>query len=122
MRPKTLPSSLRKPQRYLVFEIISDNEIEFVDARDTIREAILEFLGELYASKSRFWIIENLYSKNKGIIRCDPRYIEHIRVSLSLITYIGETQCLIRVIGVTGTIKSAKEKYLKEITLKNFGE
>ncbi len=120
--PKPLPPSLRDHKRYVVFEAISENKIEYGDFVNAVWDSMLNFLGELEASKAKIWFIKNLYDENnqRGIIRCGNNYVEHIRTVLSLIHMIGEKRVAIKILGVTGTIKSARNKYLATMDLRSF--
>ena len=112
--PKQLPPTLRDIKRYVVFEIISDNHVTYKDVVEALWTSMSNFLGEMQASKAKIWVIQNLLDEKnkKGIIRCSHTYVEHTRVVLSLIQFIGESRATIKVLGVTGTIKSAKVKYM----------
>ena len=112
--PKMLPPSLRSHKRYIVFEIISEQPVKYEDLVDTVWSQMMNFLGELESAEAKMWLVQNLYdaSKQRGVIKCKHDYVEHIRAVLSLIQIISESKCLIKILGVTGTIKSAKNKYL----------
>ena len=112
--PKMLPPSLRSRKRYVVFEIVSEQPVKYEDLLDTIWSQMMNFLGELESAEAKMWLIQNLYdtTKQRGVIKCKHDYVEHIRAVLSLIQVVGETKSLIKILGVTGTIKSAKNKYL----------
>ena len=112
--PKQLPPSLRDIKRYVVFEIISENHVTYKDLVETLWTSVSNFLGEMQASKAKIWAIQNLFveKSKKGIIRCSHTYVEHTRVVLSLIQFIGESRATVKVLGVTGTIKSARVKYM----------
>ena len=114
MEPKLLPPTLRTKKRYLVFEVISETPITFNDLSSALWNSMLAFLGELSASEAKLWLIPNLYDAagQRGVVKCTHTHVEHLRVVLSLITVIGETRAVVRIVGVTGTIKSAKMKYL----------
>ena len=75
------------------------------------------FLGEKEIAHAKIWIIKNLFDENnkRGVIRCSHTHVEHSRVVLSLIQFIGESRATIKVVGVTGTIKSANAKYMEKI-------
>ncbi|MBI2583321.1 MAG: ribonuclease P protein component 2 [Candidatus Aenigmarchaeota archaeon] len=115
MEPKRLPPSLRAKSRYVIFEVISEGKVVFEDVTKAIWNAVTEWLGEMGSSEARLWIVKNLYSDSKqiGVIKCAHDRVEHIRVSLALVKMTGETRAIIRVIGVTGTIKAAQLKYLE---------
>lgn len=122
--PKLLPPSLRSQKRYIVFEIISEQPVVYGDMVNAVWNSMLSFLGELGSSSAKVWFIHNIYDdKNqRGVIKCSHDSVEHVRVALSLIQIIGETKCVIKIMGVTGTIKSAKAKYLAQSDLKSFVE
>ncbi len=113
--PKLLPPSMREPKRYIVFEVISENPVNYSDVMNSVWSSMLSFLGENGSSEANIWIIQNLYdeSAQRGVIKCRHTHVEELRVILSLIQYVGETKAAIKILGVTGTIKSAKIKYLK---------
>ncbi len=113
-QPKILPSTLRSQNRYIVSEVISENKITYNDLVSAIWNSMLSFLGELGSSEAKIWIVQNLYKENeqKCVIKCRHDYVEHVRAVLSLIQMVGETKAVIRIMGVTGTIKSARTKYL----------
>ena len=112
--PKQLPPTLRDIKRCVVFEIVSENHVTYKDLFEALWTSMSNFLGEMQASKAKIWVIQNLFDEKskKGIIRCSNTYVEHTRVVLSLIQFVGETRATIKVLGVTGTIKSARVKYM----------
>jgi ribonuclease P/MRP protein subunit POP5 len=122
--PKLLPPSMRSQKRYIVFEVVSDQSVNYNDISSAIWNSMLSFLGEIGSSSAKVWFIRNIYDEKeqKGVIKCSHDSVEHIRASLSLVQVIGETKCIIKIIGVTGTIKSAKAKYLLKMDLTNFTE
>ena len=115
MEPKILPPSLRAKARYVIFEVISEGHVVFEDVQKSVWNAVTEWLGELGSSEMRLWIVKNLYNDDKqlGVIKCAHDRVEHIRASLAFVKIIGETHAIVRVLGVTGTIKSARLKYLE---------
>ncbi len=116
MEPKILPPSMRPAKRYIVYEIISDGQMLYGDFVNTVWTSSMEFLGELGSSESGIWFVHNSYDDKKqtGILKCRHNSVENVRTVLSLISLIGETRCIVKILGVTGTIKSAKTKYMGE--------
>ena len=114
--PKMLPPSLRPSKRYIIFEIISDEKVVYDDLVTAVWSGMLSFLGELITSSVKIWLIKALYDEEnqRGVIKCGHDYVEHVRSVLSLIQTVGENRVIIRILGVTGTIKSAKIKYLEK--------
>ena len=122
--PKLLPPSLRSHKRYVIFEVISDTPVTYNDLVNAMWNSMLNFLGELESSKAMVWFIQNLYDEKnqKGVIKCRHDFVEGIRAILSLIQTVGETKVIIKILGVTGTIKSARNKYLLSKDLRSFVE
>jgi len=123
-KPKTLPPTLRSNRRYIAYEAMSENKIGSDEIMNAMLYSCLNLLGEKGTSEAQMWIIKNTYDseKNMGLIKCNHKAIENIRAALSLIQRIGDSRVIIRVLGVSGTIKAAKQKYFGEVTLKNFTE
>jgi len=122
--PKTLPPSLRTKGRYIVFEIVSEMRLSYSDFSAAMWNSLLDFIGELGASEARCWLIKNLYDEKaqRGVIKCSHDKVEHVRAALALLHTIGDTRATVRILGVTGTIKSAQNKYLGMKDLRSFGE
>ena len=112
-RPKPLPSSLREKKRYVVFEVVAEKEIDVDVLADEIYRHAMELLGELGMSELSMWVMKNMFSGNRGLIRVVPSGVEKLRLVLSSIRQIDEVPATVDVIGVTGTIRAAKLKYLK---------
>ena len=113
-RPKTLPPAMRPKKRYILFEVISEHPVEYGDISDALWVSLLELSGEIGASESRIWMIPDMYDDKRqaGVIKCSNTSVENVRAALSLVQIISEKRCIIRVLGVTGTLKSAKAKYI----------
>jgi ribonuclease P/MRP protein subunit POP5 len=112
-RPKIKPSK-REKKRYIVFEIVSIEKPEFKDVKDAILSACLKYLGEFGYTKSRIYVIENLYSKEKrrGMLRVTNKSIEGIKSVLGMIKKINNQDITLRLLGISGILKKAKNKFL----------
>ncbi len=121
-KPKPLPPSLRGRRRYIAYKIISEEKILFSDLVNTIWHSILNCLGELGASESEVWIAKDTYDEKKqvGIIRCSHKNVEKVRTALALIQRIGDIRVVVKVLGVSGTMKAAKVKFFGETKLTEF--
>ena len=113
-KPKPLPSSLREKKRYVVYEVVAEKEVDIDVLADEIYRHAMEILGELGMSEISLWVMKNLFSGRKGLIRVTPAGVERIRLVLSSIRQIDEIPAIIDVLGVTGTIRAARLKYLKQ--------
>ncbi|MFQ6020955.1 MAG: Rpp14/Pop5 family protein [Candidatus Aenigmatarchaeota archaeon] len=121
-RPKPLPPTLRGKQRYIAYQIISEQKIPFSDLVNSIWHSLLNFLGERGTAEANIWIVKNTYEEDKqiGLLRCSHRMIEHVRSALALIQRIGDTKVVVKVLGVSGTMKAARKKFFGETDLKDF--
>lgn len=121
-RPKPLPSTLRRRKRYIAFQVISENKIPINDVFNSIWHSLLNFLGEYGVANAAIWVTKTNYNEEKqiGIIRCSHLSVEHVRASLAMIQRIGDSRVIMKVLGVSGTIKAAKKKFFDEVDLYNF--
>ncbi len=122
-KPKMLPPNLRERKRYLVFKVLSSKSLNYSQVSKAVWYSIANFLGELGTSRAGIWLIKNLYNDKEqlGVFKCKHTYVEELRMSLALVRKIEETDVTIKTLGVTGTIESAKKKYLGVKTLTDFG-
>lgn len=113
-KPKILPPTLREKERYIVFEVISESPIEYSELSKAVWFTSASLLGDLGSAESHPRIIKNIYSEKtqRGIIRCRHDRTEQVRAALAMIRKIGGKDSIVKVLGITGTIKSAKNKYL----------
>ncbi len=123
-KPKTLPPSLRQPKRYVIFELIGENPVEYGSVVNAVWTKLFELYGEFGTSDMDMWIIENLFSmeKQKGVIKCSNKEVEKMRTALTLINMINEIKIIVNVLGVTGTIKSAEKKYFGVTDISSFAK
>jgi ribonuclease P/MRP protein subunit POP5 len=88
--------------------------VTYGDIIGAVWNSSLNFLGELGSSEARIWFVSGLYDEKlqRGVIRCRHDCVEKVRAVLSLVQMIGESRSILKIVGVTGTIKAAKNKYL----------
>ena len=105
---------MRPPKRYIVYEILSASPVKYGELVNTVWSTSMEFLGELGTSEAGIWFVHNSYdeARQTGIIKCRHDAVERVRAVLSLLSVVSEARCIVKVLGVTGTIKSANTKYL----------
>ncbi|MBT4368183.1 hypothetical protein HOD14_02295 [Candidatus Woesearchaeota archaeon] len=93
---KRLLPSLREKKRYIVFETTNPNKVD---------KALKDFLGILGMSKVNPLVMKDKFKKNRGIVRINHAYKDEVIMALSLVN--------VKVIGVSGILKKADEKYLR---------
>ncbi|MEN6591619.1 MAG: ribonuclease P [Methanobacteriaceae archaeon] len=120
MKLKILPPHLRNKKRYLAFEVRSQNPL----TRDEVISLIWGAAGGLYGScgVSRFdlWVVKvwkcNSSGQNitKGILRCRREEVDRVRSVFPVINRFKGKRVVFHTLGVSGTIKSARRKFIKE--------
>jgi ribonuclease P/MRP protein subunit POP5 len=120
--PKLLPPTLRPTKRYVAFEIISEQPVQYKEFINAVWTSMFNLLGEMGSSEAKIWFVHNLYDEKaqKGLLKCTHDSVEKVRVVLSLIQIISEVKAIVKIMGVTGTIKSARTKYLSIKDLTSF--
>lgn len=122
MKLNPLPPSLRPKHRYLVFEVIADKPVELAEIVQAIWETAHRLFGEAGTAEFELWIPGNLYdrTKGRGLVRCTHDSVEKVRLVLASVRTAPTQQTVLKILGVTGTIKSAKRKYFGITTLGEF--
>jgi ribonuclease P/MRP protein subunit POP5 len=115
MKIKTLPT-LRDKKRYLAFEVTSEQAVN----RQQLFNEILDSSASLFGDKGISEINPKLmsYDGKFGIIRCAREKTQETRASLACINNIRRIHISILVLGVSGTIKGATEKFIQPTLIK----
>ena len=104
--------------RYIAFEIYSQNQCKQEEVTKALVNNTLRLLGEIGASYANLWVIDFDQKKQSGIVRCSRDAQTQIVADLTTITHINQQQAAMFVLGVSGTLKKLKDKYLNTRTLK----
>ncbi|WP_457612244.1 Rpp14/Pop5 family protein [Methanocaldococcus sp.] len=107
---KPLPPTLREKKRYIAIKILYDGEIKEGELINLIREASLNFYGCWGTSKANPWLV--YFNYPYAIIRCQRDNVDFVRSSLILIREFKDKPINIICLGVSGTIRKAKIKFL----------
>ncbi len=113
---KPLMPSLREKKRYLVFEVISkDKAIGFDNVEEAIISAGLKLIGELGMAKAGVILLKDKWDKDsgRGMLRINNKYVDHIKAAFTFIEQIDGKDVIVRSLGISGIMKKAQEKYLK---------
>ena len=123
-RPNRLPPTLRPKSRYIAYQVISEKKLPFTDMMNAMWHSVLNFLGETGSSRASVWIIKNAWEEEKqvGLLRCNHTSVEEVRAALSLVQRVGYSPVIVRVLGISGTIKAARKKFFGERDLMSFSK
>ncbi len=104
---KILQPTLREKSRYIKFQVLSEDRIAYSDLEAAIWNMALEFYGETGASKLSLWLVKNLYDEEKqiGVIRCNNKSVEQTVGVLGLISRLGDSRVVFKIVKVSGTIR-----------------
>lgn len=107
---KVLPPTLREKERYIAFQIISEEPISYSDLENAVWNTALEFFGDHGISETGLWLIKSLYDEKKqvGVIRTNSKSVLKAIVCLSLISRLGDIRVVPKILKVSGTIKGLR--------------
>jgi ribonuclease P/MRP protein subunit POP5 len=104
---KGLKPSLREKKRYIVYQVISEEDIKMHPFQDALIKEINLMLG-IFIQGGLLPIKYDNKSK-KGIIRVNHTIVDKVRTCFVLIKSIDNISVSINTIGVSGILKKAKE-------------
>lgn len=107
---KILSPTLREKERYIAFKVISKEPIVYSDLESGIWQTLLDFYGELGVSQMSVWLVKNLWDENSqtGVIRCNNKSVPKVVAGLGLMTRLGESRIILKILKVSGTIKGLR--------------
>lgn len=106
---KGLPPSLRSRKRYIAFRIIAEKKIDERSLSRALSEKMLSLFGECFAASG---LRLEAFDGERGIVRCYREALDKVMVALTLMTHVGGVRVIPLTLGVSGTIKRCKRKYL----------
>jgi ribonuclease P/MRP protein subunit POP5 len=104
--------SQREKKRYIVFEIGSEQDFSFKQVKNALIGAILRYIGQFGLEKTRIYVIKNMYMQNRGIFRITNKSVNDIKMIIPLIKDIEGKKATMKIIGISGILKKAKNKFL----------
>ncbi len=105
---------LRDRRRYMIFELLSEGEISPKDLMSEIASSQSSLFGDEGAAKNRLKMIT--FNGRYGLIRFSHKHVQETRATLATIHSIHGIRVVLHTKGVSGTIKSATEKYLPRLS------
>jgi ribonuclease P/MRP protein subunit POP5 len=107
---KILLPSLREKERYVKFKVVSEEPIQYADLEAAIWNIFLDFFGELGVSELSLWLIKNLWNgeNQTAVIKCNNMSVQKVIAGLGLISRLGDSRIMIKILKVSGTIKGLK--------------
>ena len=97
----------------MIFELEAEGEIEGKDLMKEILASQHSLFGDIGSAKNRLHLIS--FDGCQGVMRFHHKHADQTRATLASIYSIQGARAAVRVKGVSGTIKSATEKYLPRL-------
>ena len=110
---KPLKPTLRERNRYIAFEVVCDRKCSRDEVVRTVWNTATRFLGEIKTSELSLWVMDWKDDKQKGILKVNHKSIRDIRVGVTMLDKIENSKASINILGVSGTLKKARENYLR---------
>ena len=108
---KILPPTLRESNRYLAISLTAEGDIPRRDLVNEILFCAATLLGDVGSSEMGIRLLS--FKENKGIIQCRLDRVWETRAALATVTSIKSMRIRIKILGVSGTVRGATEKYLQ---------
>lgn len=112
---KTIPT-LREKKRYIAFNIISENTINRAELTGELLDSISLLFGDTGESEINPSLMS--YDGRYGILRCQKDRTSETRAALACINRVRGGRVSIMVLGISGTVKGAMEKFIQQRLVK----
>ncbi|NIA02945.1 MAG: hypothetical protein GWP12_00180 [Nitrospirae bacterium] len=107
---KILPPTLRDSKRYIAFSLIAENTITRNDLINEVLYSAATLFGDVGNSVLGLRLLS--FENNKGIIKCRADRVWESRAVLACVSSIRVARVRISILGISGTVLAATEKYL----------
>ncbi|MDM7939240.1 MAG: Rpp14/Pop5 family protein [Methanothrix sp.] len=97
----------------MAFSLEAEGEISTGELMKEIHSAQFSLFGDAGASKNRLKLIS--FDGQSGLLRCSHAHIQETRAILATIYSINGIRVSLHSKGISGTIKTATEKYLPQL-------
>lgn len=111
---KRLLPSLRAKKRDLAFELISEEPVSRSDLVREVMSSASSLLGDVTASECDIKVLG--FEDRKGIIQCSHKKVKETRASLAALTRVNGRRATLYILGTSGTVKRATEKFIQNRT------
>jgi len=105
---KPLLPTLKEKKRYIGFELVAQSIPSAHEIKGALMSGLKGYMGDLGLAKAGFAIIS--LSKEKGILRVAPSYVNDIKAGMILIDKIHGQDIIIRSVSTSGTLASVRKK------------
>lgn len=97
--------SLKEKKRYVAFEVISKNQVNFEKAKQEIYTTIKDFIGQLGIEKMGLMFLDD-WENQKGVARVNNKFVDALKGAF---VFMNAENFMIRSLKVSGTLKKIRE-------------
>lgn len=101
-------------KRYLAIKVFGEGDFSRRSLDIAVWKHMLRLYGKSEAVKSGFRIISYDQTKGMIIVKCSHRAVDMIKLSLASLVEIEGKPINLQVIGVSGTIRALRRKFLSK--------
>jgi len=113
MKGKPLLPTLRTKKRYVVYEVISEKEIEHNNVVRAIVASFKECFGIFGLGKAGITDMRIYNRKTKrAILKINHKYVDNLRAAFAMIKEIDNQKAIVHTIGISGILRKTKVKYM----------
>ncbi len=99
---------MRQRHRYIAFELIGDSSKK--DISWTINQVL--HARELEVDKMMLKLVHYDIDSRRGLLRCGHKQTNEVKAAILSIKKVSGKEASLVILGVSGTIKAAKKKFL----------
>lgn len=110
---KPLPPSLREKNRYVVYQVSSEEALGCEDVQRAIYDTSIRFMGELQIAASGLLMMPE-WKHQRGVIKVNHQYVDEVKASFLFIQEIKGRKVAVESVGVSGVLKKAKMKFMNQ--------
>lgn len=112
---KILPPTQRTNKRYFAFELIGGKGVERSDLLREIFSCAGALVGDMGSSECDIRLLD--FEDSKGVVRCIRERVDMTRAVLASVTSVNGKPVIVHVLGISGTVHGATNKYLEGCTV-----
>ncbi len=102
-------------RRYLAFKVLGSHNFSKRDLSNESTRKMLKTFNKSEIEERVIWVIRYDQLAGLGIIRCGHKSVDKVKLVLKKVRTISGKPVTIDVIGVSGTIRALKKKYMPRL-------
>lgn len=110
---KPISPSMREKKRYVAAEVITQGIYDNRAVQRAIIDSYTKLCGSMGAARAGLLFLKDR-TKTRVLMRVSTKELNNLKMSLTLVKQIGQKPAIIQCVGVSGTLKKIREKYMGE--------